>query len=694
MPSRFRFLAVAVLLLPNPGALQGAEAPVRDHRITLEDYFTQSYITACVLSPDGSRVAYTEMRWDEDEDARNTDLWVAEVATGSVLRLTFDPAADTSPQWGRDGEWIYFRSSRKQGDGEKPPANGKAQVWRVPAGGGEVQAVTRLTGSVREFEIARDGRTLYYTKDREQVEEDAFESLRKEFKKLDYGHGIEEFTELWALDLVTWRSRKLVDENRVIFAFAVSPDGHRIAMLTRPDQNLITNEGWSRVDVYDTATGTITSLPDRKWREEAPSPYGWIVGPAWSGDGEVLSFRVDFDGYPGEVFFAHFDQPEEVLIQRMVRPREVTAEGIMAWMPGSRTFCFTADDHARRRVWGVDDIRNGEQGRGRELTPGDVVVELMSFSDRKGDLAVVMGSPEHPHDVFMVKNPGSRASFEQVTRINPQVETWMLPRISVVSWTSDDGTPVEGVLELPPDYEPGDGPLPLVVAIHGGPTSSDHYRFQYWIYGRTLFASQGWALLAPNYRGSTGYGDKFLTDLIGNKNNLDVMDILAGVNSLIERGIADPDRMAVMGWSNGGYLTNCVITRDNRFKAASSGAGVFDTAMQWSIEDTPGHVINYSEGLPWNAEGKMRATSPLFDADRITTPTLIHVGENDARVPQEHSRSLYRALRHYVKVPTELIVYPGEGHGLTKYSHRKAKISWDVKWFNHYVLGKADEELE
>jgi dipeptidyl aminopeptidase/acylaminoacyl peptidase len=264
----------------------------------------------------------------------------------------------------------------------------------------------------------------------------------------------------------------------------------------------------------------------------------------------------------------------------------------------------------------------------------------------------------------------------------------MLPQIRIVKWTSPDGTPVEGVLELPPDYD-GSEPLPFVLELHGGPTASTQYRFRYWIYGRTIFAARGWALLSPNYRGSTGYGDKFLIDLVGNKNNLDVADILSGVDAMIERGIADPERMAVMGWSNGGYLTNAIITKDTRFKAASSGAGVFDTAMQWSIEDTPGHVINFSGGLPWERAEKMLETSPLYEVDKVKTPTIIHVGEKDPRVPQQHSRGLYRALKHYLNVPTELIIYPGAGHGLTKYSHRKAKLDWDLQWFDRHVL---DEE--
>ena len=689
-PALILYSIIALCLSMGSAA---ADTPVRDHDIVPADYFTINFATSCVLSPDARHVAYTEMRWDIEENKRNTDLWVLDTGSREITRLTFDPASDSSPQWSPDGTWIYLTTSRKRDKGDKAPYNGKTQVWRIPVGGGDLVPVTRVKDGVSQFELAPDGKTLYFSKSSEHVDEDDWQELRKEFKKLKYGHGVVEYTEIWKLDLDSWRETMLVDEHRVVFHFDVSPDETRIAMLTRPDQTLLTGEGWSTVDIYNTETETVTTLPDRMWREEAPSPFGWIVAPGWSGDSQVLSFRVDFDGYPGEVFFAHFDQ-EEVLVQKMTRPDEVTVTGAMKWMPGTRNFCFTAEDHARRRVYSVQNIRNGTQGKAVTLTPGDRAVASYSFSNRKGPLAAVMDGLDHPPEIFLIKNPGPRAKFDRLTHLNPQVDTWKIPSVQIVKWTSKDGTPVEGILELPPGYKSEDGPLPLVVAIHGGPTSSSLYRFRFWIYGRTLFAAQGWALLDPNYRGSTGYGDKFLADLIGNKNNLDVMDIQSGVDALIEQGIVDEDRMAVMGWSNGGYLTNCLITRDNRFKAASSGAGVFDTAMQWSIEDTPGHVINYSQGLPWDKADKMRETSPLYNVDNVTTPTVIHVGENDPRVPAEHSRGLYRALRHYLNVPTELIVYPDEGHGLTKYTHRKAKLEWDLKWFNHHVLGKLDEDLE
>jgi dipeptidyl aminopeptidase/acylaminoacyl peptidase len=228
----------------------------------------------------------------------------------------------------------------------------------------------------------------------------------------------------------------------------------------------------------------------------------------------------------------------------------------------------------------------------------------------------------------------------------------------------------------------------MYVDLHGGPTSARTAALSISIYGRGLFSSDGWAVFSPNYRGSTGYGDKFLTDLVGRENDIEVQDILDGVDELVEQGFADPDKLAVGGWSNGGYLTNCLIAKTDRFKAASSGAGVFDQTMQWSIEDTPGHVVNYAMGLPWEVPRELRRMSPLFEADKITTPTIIHVGEGDARVPAEQSKALFRALHDYLDVPTHLVIYPDTGHGLSKMSHRKAKMEWDKAWFDRWVLGK------
>ena len=163
-------------------------------------------------------------------------------------------------------------------------------------------------------------------------------------------------------------------------------------------------------------------------------------------------------------------------------------------------------------------------------------------------------------------------------------------------------------------------------------------------------------------------------------------DILAGVDALVARGVADPERLAVTGWSNGGFLTGAVIAATDRFKAASLGAGVVDQTLQWALEDTPGHVVNFMQGLPWTTPDAYRAASPLLVADRIHTPTILHVGEDDPRVPAAHARALYRALGTYLGVPCELVVYPHTGHGLRAISALEAKMAWDAAWFERYVL--------
>ena len=560
-------------------------------------------------------------------------------------------------------------------------------MWRVPRDGGPATPVTRVKDGVGLFDLARDAAALYYTTTEESVDKE-WDDLRKKFKDLKYGHGVTDYSRVWKLDLVAWRTKKLVDEKRVISAMSVSPDQRRIAMITTPDEELIAHEGHSRVEVFDTVTEKVTIVTGDGWRSDHPSPFGWLDTVTWSSDSAAIAFAVSFDGYPTKVYVA--DGWDGNLSHReLTRPDGVFVNGpSLRWRDGSHDVCFIGDERARARVFAIRDVHDGKQGASQTLTSGDVVVSAFDFGPSGDPLAIVMGTTEHTPDLFLASTSGG---YQRLTNINPQVDTWKLPRLSIVSWEGADGAAVEGILELPPDHKPGT-PLPMIVEIHGGPTASTHYALRYWIYGRTLLAANGYAVLSPNYRGSTGYGDQFLIDLIGRENDVEVTDILRGVDAMVQRGIADPDKLGVMGWSNGGFLTNCLITTSDRFKAASSGAGVLDQVIQWGIEDTPGHVINYMQGLPWAVTDKYRAGSPLYNLHKVRTPTLIHVGEHDQRVPAAHARTLYRALRHYLKVPVELIVYPDEGHGLTTYQHRKAKMKWDLAWFARYPLGDSAEK--
>ncbi len=672
--SSFRFTTFVLLVCSLSAAF--SEPAVRDHDITLEDYFSQAYISHCEISPDGRHVAYIEVRWNKEDDQRNYDLWVVNVETKQRQRLTFERTSEYAPQWAPDNRTIYFAANFEREGEEKPPYDGKTQVWRIFRDGSGLTPVTQVKGGIQRYELAWDGSSIYYTVTKDHTIED-WADLRNEFKDdLEFGHGIHKVSELWELDLEAWKAEKLVDETRYIRSFAVSPDQTRIAMITDPDQLLISHEGKSEVRVLEVKTGNAIDLADPQWRDEAPSPFGWLENPVWSDDSRNLAFSISFDGYPTWIFAATFagNEPE---IRQLPRPEDVEVNGGLKWIPGSTKLAFQGDHHALERIYSVDL----ETGVSELLSPEIVVIDDFSISRENSRIATTQSGHDYAGDLFvglLSEEP------ERIVKVNPQVDRWKLPKLGLVQWKGTDGDEVEGILELPPDYD-GEAPLPLIVAIHGGPTASAKFCFRYWIYHRSLFPAKGYAVLLPNYRGSTGYGDEFMTDLIGRENEIEVQDILLGVDAMIQRGIADPERLGVSGWSNGGYLTNCLIAT-NRFQAASSGAGVFDMTMQWAEEDTPGHVINYMEGLPWEKPAAYLKASPVFGMRKgIKTATIIHVGEKDPRVPASHSRGLHRALHHYLDAPCELLIYPDAGHGLSSYTHRKAKLKWDLAWFEKYL---------
>ena len=671
----------ALLLMMLAPLLCRAADPERTHQVTIDDYFTQGFVTECVISPAGDRVAYVERRFQQPDEPTNTDIWVVDATTRQVQRLTFDAANDRMPRWAPDGKTIYFLSNLKREAEKSPPYNGKVQVWSLEIATGRLVPLTKVADGIDSYQVSTDGKTLYYTTSRKHVQ-DEWKDLKKDYSDLTYGDGVHQVSALWKLDLASWRATVVSDQKRYIHSFEVAPNEERIAMITTEDDRAVTFEGRSRVDILEPGTSTYSVLADDLWRKQAPSPYGWLEHPRWSSDSLHLAFTVGYDGYPAELLVASWNRGP-VSVRKMPRPKDVHVADSIAWRGKEPELCYLGDYHATKRVYAINGIL-GDPPETRALTPDDVVIDAFSVSEAGDKLGLLQTGLTYSRDVFLGQPTGGST---RLTTVNPQIETWKLPTLSRVTWKGAHGDAVEGVLELPPDHKPGT-PLPMIVSIHGGPTACDYLGFQYWIYGRTQFSTQGYAVFCPNYRGSTGYGDKFLTDLIGHENDVEVEDILKGVDVLIAKGIADPDRLGVMGWSNGGFLTNCLITRTNRFKAASSGAGVFDMTLQWATEDTPGHVVNYLRGLPWKQPAEYQKASPLYQLnDTFNTPTLIHVGEKDERVPVGHSIALHRALHDYRKVPTELVIYPGAPHSIASHKQRLAKMKWDQAWFDKY-LGK------
>ncbi len=683
MRPMIRLLTIILLSLLTGTA--PAAAPDRTHTIVPEDYFDLTSLGNLAVSPDGRLVAYTESRWGDGDAGRKQELWVVAREKGQPLRLTFGDFGAARPTWSPDGTTLYFLGRDRAGR-DAPPHDGSRQVWRINPDGSSLQPVTRIADGVGSFQLAPDGTTLYYTVDSEETDEE-WQDLRQRYADLQYGHGVRNLTAVRRLDMVTWRDSEVIAPAQVIWQMALSPDGKLMGLITTTDNELIFKEGWSRVEVVDLASGKSTPVTDPAWRADHPSPYGWLEDLAWSGDSEVLAFSISYDGYATRIWTAEA-AADTWQLQLISRPGVVSCAGGLAWRGGKRTLCYLGESMGRVRVHATEKVQGNSQGETRILTEGDLVAGAYDFDAKGGNLTVVFETTTDANDVYAVKAPDK---FDRRTHVNPQVDTWQLPQIEHVSWTGADGDLCHGILELPPEYRKGDGPLPTIIELHGGPTSSTKYRLRLWIYGRALMPANGYALLSPNYHGSTGYGDEFLEKLIGRENEIEVTDIALGAKWLIAQGIADAARMGVMGWSNGGYLANCMIVAEpDMFAAASSGAGVLDLVIQWGTEDTPGHVVNFATGLPWQVPEHYRAASPLYNLDRVRTPTLIHVGGNDPRVPPAHSRALYRALRHYLDVPTELVVYPGEPHGLTTHANRLAKMEWDLAWFRKYLLGEDE----
>lgn len=662
----------------------GGAAAERTHVIVPEDYFSLQYAGNPVLTPDGSLAAWVQSGWEGPGGGRATDLWAADRRTPAPLRLTFEHEGVHGAAWGPDG-WLYF-GGRLDREAEEPPYDGSHQVWRIRADGTDLQPVSRVDDGVGLFQLDAPGAALYYTVG-EDDHEDEWRDLKQKWKDLEYGHGTIEYSAVRRLDLRSWRDEEILPATRVINAMVLSPDGRRLALQTTPDEEIIFNEGWSRIDVVDLASREVTQVTGPAWRTDHPSPYGWLTEMAWCRDGSALAFGISYDGYASQIWVAELGGAAPELF-RVTRPGLVTYGGGLAWRGDGRSLLYIGDERGRARIYQTDDVRGGRQGATSTLTPGDVVVGSFACDERGRTLVLAADLTDRTGDLYNLE----KGTLRPLTDANPQMATWILPQILDYTWTGADGDEVHGILELPAGHDPQrDGPLPTIVELHGGPTSCTQFRFRLWIYGRALMAANGYALLSPNYHGSTGYGDEFLGKLIGRENEIEVTDIAAGTEALINAGIADPGRIGVMGWSNGGYLTNCMITqRPDLYRAASSGAGVLDMVIQWGIEDTPGHVINFMEGLPWEKAEHYRRASPLYALDKVQTPTLIHVGGDDPRVPAAHSKALYRALHHYLNVPVELVVYPGEGHGLSTYENRLAKMEWDLAWFATHLLGEAN----
>ena len=360
-------------------------------------------------------------------------------------------------------------------------------------------------------------------------------------------------------------------------------------------------------------------------------------------------------------------------------PHEVHAA---RWGPGGSIY-FIANTGVRTQLFHAD----GPDAAPRPLTAGDHSLVGWNVHAPTGRHVFGISKRESRGDVHLLDGNGGNPV--KVTSVFDYLdETFDLPVQEAIRWKGADGSEVEGLLYYPLGYEEGRR-VPLVVQTHGGPAASDRFAFGYWANHVQILAARGYAVFKPNYRGSTGYGDAFLRDMVGHYFHQAHLDVMAGVDHLIEIGIADGERMAKMGWSAGGHMTNKIITHTDRFRAASSGAGAVNWISMYGQSDVRTYRTPWFGGTPWQEDAPIDVYwghSPLKDIHRVTTPTIVLVGENDARVPPPQSVELYRALRSN-GVDTHLYIAPREGHGWRELRHALFKVNVEIDWFERHVRG-------
>jgi dipeptidyl aminopeptidase/acylaminoacyl peptidase len=599
---------------------------------------------------------------------------------GPARQITFGQRGDSQPQWSPDGRYISFVSARGAGTGDDGP---KPQVYVMRADGGEARRVTDAKEGVSVYAWAPDGRRLAFVAMDPRTNEETAQIKNKDDERVFEGDF--RYRHLWVIDVAEGATPTRVTDGREFTLggepLSWSPDGTRV-VFSASVTTMLRDE---RQDVFiaDVATRQVTKISANFGRDSRPqwSPDGGRI--AWVMDPNAA--KANGDGTPaGVVAQSHlviYDVAARSL-KDAASPEFDLEAGTPQWTPDSSRVIFSTGHRAYTTVFAYDV----KTGRYTALTDKRTL-QLGSQSRDGSVIAVTQDTPESPADVY-VTGPDFR-NFTKLTNTNPQAAQFALGVTEVVTWKSTDGMAVEGVLLKPVGYEAGRR-YPMLVVAHGGPAGAfiNNYRVG-GLEGGQMWAGRGWLVFYPNPRGSTNYGEKFLRANINDWGGGDYRDIMTGIDAIVARGIADTDKLALIGWSYGGYMTAWSITQTSRFKAAMVGAGLTNLWSMYGTNDIPNVLIGYFGGqagperLPLYME-----RSAMTRIDKVVTPTLILHGGSDERVPVGQAQELFRGLKDRGK-PTELVFYPREGHGISEYYHQKDRLTRIQEWITRYTLGEA-----
>ncbi len=688
MISPLRCPLVFALLLAVPGAFAQTPAPA-PRPITIDDYFQIREVQDPQLSPDAKWVTYSVKTPSLKDDKNESRVWMVPAVGGDALPLTAEDVSSSHARWSPDGKYIAFLSARNEG---------KTQVWLLNRLGGEAQHLTDTLQDVDGFVWSPDSRRLVLIlrdptpeeleaakdkgdKSKDSPDKDKKSKTRKpwiidrlQFKEDEIGYLDRRRTHLYVFDLAAKTATQITSGDYDDSEPAWSPDGKLLAFASNrsqpdPDAN------------YNTDIWVVPADNAEKGAHltQVTTNPGEDGSPAWSPDGKWIAYVTRLDPKLFQYATKHIavapaagGEPRVLTreLDRMSTDPHFTADG--------KYILFICDDDGTQNLCSVNF---GDGKLGARPVSGRLMVNAYSTgAGSSGNIIAQVATIDRPDELYAVV----AGKLTQITHTNDALISQLkLTHGEYVHFKSKDGTTVSGYLYKPLDYVPGKK-YPTILRPHGGPVWAYYAEFDHL---PQLLAANGYAVLFPNPRGSSGYGQDYCQAIFADWGNKDYQDDMAMVDYAIAQGIADPDKLAVGGWSYGGMSTDFIIAQTTRFKAAISGAG---QGLNSALYGHDQYQKDYETelGLPWENKALWDKLSPFYKVANITTPTLFMGGEVDWNVPILGGEQMYQALKRLGRT-TELVVYPGEYHEFTTPSHIKDRLERYLAWYAHFVKGDA-----
>ncbi len=642
--------------------------------ITVDDNFKIKRIGSPRLSLDGKWVAFTVSATNLEKNESKRRIWKIPVEGGEAIPMTAEAYSSSLPKWSPDGKYFSFLSARNEG---------KTQVWTLNSLGGEAVKLTDVKQGVKDYAWSPDGKRILLTiidPGPDDLVEDKNKKKKKrpwvvdrlQFKVDDSGYLDNRRTHLYTFNMDDKKVTQITSGNFDDSDSAWSPDGKSIAFVSNRTDNPDANEN------SDIWIVSVDNTDKGKTLLQLTKNTGMDTSPVWSPDGKSVAYiTIPYNG-----LFSGFNTSHIAIVPAkggilkaltLNLDRNVSS---LQFTPDGKTITFLLEDSGENNLASININSNKLQ----RLIKGRNIAGQFHIG-RNGFIAVMITNPHLPAEVFMLENKELR----KLTTVNDKLMSRLkLAEVENIHYKSKDGTEIEAFVYKPIGFNPN-FKYPTILAPHGGPQSQYTFEFDFEF---QLWAANGYLVVAPNPRGSTGYGQEFTQEIYAKWGKRDFEDVIAGVDYVIEKGYADPDKLGVGGWSYGGIMTNYVITQSQRFKGAVSGASIAFYRANYG-HDMYQLWYEMEFGLPWENTELWEELSPMNNITNVTTPTLFIGGKQDFNCPILHSEMMYQSLKR-LGIPTQLVVYPDEHHGIRYPAFQKDRYERYLNWFNKYVKGEEE----